>query len=65
MHIKEESKPEVIMIGDRKHDILGAKECGIASLGVAWGFAPEHELEEYQADYIVQKVENLPDFFNV
>ena len=65
MHIKDESKHEVIMIGDRKHDILGAKECGIASLGAAWGFAPEHELEEYQADYIVQEVKDLPAFFNI
>ena len=65
MDIKEESKPEVIMVGDRKYDILGAKECGIASLGVAWGFAPEHELEEYQADYIVRQVRDLPAFFGL
>lgn len=65
MQIKEESKPQVIMVGDRKYDILGAKECGIASLGAAWGFAPEHELEEYQADYIVQKVADLYAFFNI
>ena len=53
------------MVGDRKYDILGAKECGIASLGVAWGFGPEHELEEYQADYIVRQVRDLPAFFGL
>ena len=65
MDITEESKPGVIMVGDRKYDILGAKECGIASLGVAWGFGPEHELEEYQADYIVRQVRDLPAFFGL
>lgn len=65
MEIPEEEKKDVIMIGDRKHDILGAKECGIASLGVYYGFAPEHELEDYQADYIIHKVEELVSFFDV
>lgn len=64
MQISEESKPEVIMVGDRKHDILGAKDCGIASLGVTWGFGSEQELKEYQADYIVYQVEELLDFFH-
>ena len=45
--------------GDRKHDIIGAKECGLKSCGAYYGFAPEHELEEYGADYIVQSVEEL------
>ncbi len=64
MQISEESKPEVIMVGDRKHDILGAKDCGIASLGVTWGFGSKQELKEYQADYIVYQVEELLDFFH-
>ena len=34
------------MVGDRLHDIEGAKECGIASLGVRFGYAKENELEE-------------------
>ena len=34
-----------IMIGDREHDVLGAKENGIASLGVLYGYGdlPEHQ----------------------
>lgn len=62
--ITEEQKREVIMIGDRKYDILGAKECNISSLGVSYGFAPEHELEEYKADYIVDEVSGLLSFFD-
>lgn len=59
MNIKEAEKSQVIMVGDRKHDIIGARECQIASCGVYYGFAPENELEEYGADFIVYKVEEL------
>ena len=47
------------MVGDRKHDILGAKACGVESVGVEYGFAPEKELEEAGADHIVPTVEAL------
>lgn len=61
--LKEEERGDAIMIGDRKHDIIGAKECGIASLGVYYGFAPAGELEECGADYVIQNVEELVPFF--
>lgn len=54
-----EEKKRALMIGDRKFDILGAKGCGIASMGVYYGFAPENELEENGADYIVQNVAQI------
>lgn len=59
----DEMKSETIMIGDRKHDILGAKSCGIDSLGVYYGFAPEGEHEACGADYIVDTVKDLRRFF--
>lgn len=65
MQISDEMKKQVIMVGDRKHDILGAKECGIASLGVYYGFAPEGELEECGADYIIREVKELSAFFHI
>lgn len=34
-----------VMIGDRKHDIIGAKTNGICGLGVLWGFGTREELE--------------------
>ncbi len=36
----------VLMIGDRKQDIEGAKVCHVASLGVRFGYAEPGELEE-------------------
>jgi len=63
--LSEEETGRVIMIGDRKHDIIGAKECGIASLGVYYGYAPPGELEEYEADYVIHSVDELVPFFSV
>ncbi|WP_409967625.1 HAD hydrolase-like protein [Bengtsoniella intestinalis] len=35
----------VLMVGDRKFDVLGAKDCGIHSVGVEFfGYADENEL---------------------
>jgi phosphoglycolate phosphatase len=34
----------VVMVGDRHHDVDGAAEHGIATIGVAWGYAAEDEL---------------------
>ena len=47
------------MVGDRKHDILGAKKCGVASCGVRFGYAEENELENAGADYIADTLDEL------
>lgn len=51
----------VLMIGDRKYDVLGAKEFGIFSIGVLYGFGSEEELREAGADRIAAKVEDIFD----
>lgn len=43
---------KVLMVGDRHHDIDGAKENGIDSLGVLYGFGDRAELTEAGANYI-------------
>lgn len=43
---------KIIMIGDRWQDIEGAKQAGISSLGVSYGYATPGELENADADYI-------------
>ena len=50
---------QAIMIGDRKDDILGAKENHILSLGVLWGYGGQEELIKAGADYIVSKPEDI------
>ncbi len=57
--IKE--KDQVVMIGDRLHDILGAKENGIASIGVLYGFGSRDEHLEAGADEIAADLKELKD----
>lgn len=54
-----EDKSQAIMIGDRNYDILGAKENGLDSMGVLFGFGDYEELSKAGADYIVEKVEDI------
>ena len=49
----------VVMIGDRKHDIIGAKNVGIDSIGVLYGFGDYNELSEAGADYLVEDIPAL------
>lgn len=52
-------KEDTIMIGDRSHDIIGAKENGIFSVGVLYGFGSEEEFKNNNANYIVKNIEEL------
>ena len=45
-------KTSAIMIGDRKHDIIGAKETGLDSIGVLYGYGTYDELKNAGATYI-------------
>lgn len=56
-HISDKSK--ILMIGDRKHDILGAKKIGLKSCGVLFGYGSRKELEEAGADFISENVSRL------
>ncbi len=49
----------VLMIGDRKQDVDGAKGAGVDCLGVLYGFGTREELEEAGADYIAETVEDI------
>jgi phosphoglycolate phosphatase len=41
------------MVGDRHHDIDGAKVNNLQSVGVLYGFGDLYELKNAKADYIV------------
>lgn len=55
---------EVIMVGDRKHDILGAKKLGIESIGVLYGYGSYEEISQCGADYIVRDIKELSLLLN-
>lgn len=57
-----QKKESVVMVGDRKHDIIGAKEVGIDSLGVLYGYGSREELLTAGADYLAEDVKSMGEF---
>lgn len=63
LHLEEQDKSTVLMVGDRKFDVLGARECGIDCVGVEFfGYAAPGELAESGAVAVVQTAEELEQF---
>lgn len=58
-HIKDKSK--ILMIGDREHDILGAKKNGLKSCGVLFGYGSCEELKTAGADFIADNISRLKE----
>ena len=52
-----------VMVGDRKFDTLGAKELGIDSIGVTYGYGSRQELEESHSTIIIDNCQQLNDIF--
>lgn len=48
-----------VMVGDRKHDIIGAKNNFLMSIGVTYGFGSLYEITLHQPDYIVNSCDEL------
>lgn len=48
-----------VMVGDRLHDINGAKAAGVDSIGVLYGYGSREELENAGADYIAAGTDEL------
>lgn len=53
---------EAVMVGDTKFDIEGAKEAGVASIGVAYGYGGETEMIRCKADYIAYSINEIASF---
>ena len=50
---------ETIMIGDRRHDIAGARHNGVRSIGVLYGFGGRDELVAAGADRLCAQPDDL------
>lgn len=57
--IKPKSHNDVVMVGDRCHDIIGANKNHIHSIGVAYGYGGIEELKECGAEYIAKDVSSI------
>ena len=51
--------PELVMVGDREHDVLGAREAGLDCVGVLFGYGSRAELEAAGAAKIAATVPEL------
>ena len=61
-HIVSEQKlptSHTLMVGDRRHDIVGAHAVDIRGLGVLWGYGGRDELETAGADHLVERTADL------
>lgn len=52
-------KDSVVLVGDTKYDIVGARKAGIDSIGVLYGYGKLEELENEHPTHIVKTVEDL------
>jgi phosphoglycolate phosphatase len=50
---------DTVMIGDRKHDMIGARANGLAAIGVTWGYGSRAELAAAGADAIIDTMPEL------
>ncbi len=53
------SSTETVMVGDREHDVLGARAHRISCIGVLWGFGERAELEAARAAAVVEAPHEL------
>lgn len=58
-----DKREQVIMVGDKEHDVYGARKCGLSCVAAAYGYGTMEELEQAQPEKIVHTVEELGDFF--
>jgi cell division protein FtsA len=59
--LRAPEKKSLVMVGDRHHDVIGAKENGIISIGVLYGYGSKEELTDAGADYIAENIEELKE----
>lgn len=56
-------RKDVIMVGDKEHDVLGAREAGISCVAVSYGYGTEEELKNAAPLKTVHSAEEVLDFF--
>ena len=57
-----ESADGALMVGDRMYDTDGAREAGMDSAGVLWGYGGREELTAHGAKYVFSSPEELGGF---
>ncbi len=63
--LKVESLGPAVMIGDREHDMVGARANGLRAVGVTYGYGSAEELLASGAEVLVEAPEDLPRAIDV
>jgi phosphoglycolate phosphatase len=58
-------KNNAVMIGDRSHDIIGAKNNGLTSIGVTYGYGTREELMDSGADLLAASPSDILNILNL
>ena len=53
------SMDDIIMVGDRKFDVLGARAFGIETIGVLFGYGSKEEFEACDCRYLAENAEEM------
>ena len=53
------SKENAVMVGDRKHDVIGAHSQNLSAIGVLYGYGDRAEMEAVGADFIAADMAEL------
>ena len=54
---------QCMMVGDREHDIFGARQNGIDTIAVNYGYGSQEELALAQPKYQIDRFNQLLDYF--
>ena len=54
----------MVMVGDTKFDIIGAKAHGIPGIGVSWGYGKVEQMQESGAVAIAESMDALLSLLN-
>lgn len=54
---------QCMMVGDREHDIFGARQNGIDTIAVSYGYGSQEELAVAQPKYQIDRFNQLLDYF--
>ena len=55
---------QVVMVGDRKFDVLSGNQLSLTTVGVLYGYGSQAELQTAQADYIISQPTDLLQIFD-
>lgn len=56
-------RDQVIMVGDKEHDVIGARESGLKCVAVSYGYGSVEELEASRPLKIAHSTKDVTDFF--